>query len=1356
MIEATCSACGTLNRIAEADVPVGAKFVNCSSCKSRVTVPAGATVPKLPSLAAPPKLPAIPGSKTVLPAKPFMPELPKAAGGQNDTIDLADLPAPKRTSALGGEQSRPAPKSGLAAAGVSDLPAPKARALPVSPLAMPSSLDLDDLLAPVGSSVGGGVVDLPAPKGPAGITDLPAPRTAQRGISDLPAPKAPAGIVDLPAPKTPQRGIIDLPAPKGGPPSIVDLPAPKTPQRGIVDLPAPKGPSGITDLPMPKGPSGITDLPMPKGPSGITDLPMPKGPSGITDLPQPKSPGNLPAPKGFFDDLPQPAGNQAQTRTSDLAPKGFFDDLPGTTGGQTTKAVAPKGFFDDIPGTGSAGNKSTDVAPKQASTDVAPKGFFDDVASPSGRAEPPIRPSVAKGFFDDIPGVAIETPANTTNDIAREEAPELDLELAPPSGGDPTPPPIAPARAPARQTASPTKANGQFDDLDLSSPTALPPPKQMDQGTRAQTTNNAGSTAQRDSLAKSGDMLLELEGEQPARPGEKLAPKRPEPKTKPEVVASPTAKRKKKIIAGAVVAVLALGGVGGVLYMRRQAAQERADQLENQVKLARTALVASDPGHWSRAFGAANQALQIDDKHVPAIALAAEASMAGALDDGVNYDARIGLGKRLIKGALDANLNGPEMIRASALQAITSAPAITDKLELLHKQAPKDADLTLYLAWGLALKGDHANAIKIFDELVGGPLKLSALYGRGSSKLELADLDGATADFNAVLADARDHLGAMVGLAAALPPSKVAQQESDLNGIIHRKDFATSDTRVRVHANILLGDDAQRSGRLDVARASFRAALAVAATDVHAMAGLAEVELRDGKLDAAKELTDKAVRISPNDARAQLAASELSIRMNNLTDATQRLGLLANRQPPLAPLEEARLHLLTGALHEARLENDAAIDEYIAGAKVAGELDLAPTMAAVRKLTEMAKLATEQKDLKRAADLRERSDSLLAPLADKAKGDPQLALSLGVAYLQTDTADKAEPLLRSAAEARPNDPDPSFQLGKALARLGRLDEAIVVLKKARALDATRIEFGFELGRTYEQAGNDTEAGKLYDALDSATDVPIEMRGRACRFYGRIGKIDKARAQGDAIAKIDVNDPAGLYCRGEGALLDKKGEVARSLFSQAVSGDVANAQYLDAQGRAAELVVEQAGDTKFEDEALRVYQLAHSVDPKMLNPIVGQGRIYTIRKEWLKVTEVLGAADKLKPGDPDIAYMMGVASQSLGQKPIAIAWLEQAARERPTADIFWRVGSMWFDLNDVAKMQVAYRRAIGLAEEEEKATGKILPWYKDVLYAYGDTLDEVSKCAVWAKFVDKNPEDGQHKSTARQYVATRCH
>src|SRR5690242_7521583 len=184
MIEATCAACGTVNRMTEADVPQGAKYVTCASCKSRVVIP-GATTgsrPRVPTGALPkPQLPSTPGAPA----------------------DVLDLPVPKRQSALAGtEPSRPAPRSALSLD--IDLPAPKG----ASSSGNAPTLELDDLLLSPGG--GDGAADLPAPKASGGIVDLPAPK-GSGGIVDLPAPKA-GGVVDVPAPKA--GGIADLPAPK--------------------------------------------------------------------------------------------------------------------------------------------------------------------------------------------------------------------------------------------------------------------------------------------------------------------------------------------------------------------------------------------------------------------------------------------------------------------------------------------------------------------------------------------------------------------------------------------------------------------------------------------------------------------------------------------------------------------------------------------------------------------------------------------------------------------------------------------------------------------------------------------------------------------------------------------------------------------------------------------------------------------------------------------------------------------------------------------------------------------------------------------------------------------------------------
>src|SRR5689334_2145136 len=121
MIEATCSACGTLNRVSDANV-IGAKFITCADCKSRIAV-------------APP--PPAPAASKLPPSDPS-----EARPGSG--LDLTDLPAPKRASALGPlppvparpAGAKPPPRTGLAGALDSELPAPK--------VARPPAIDFED------------------------------------------------------------------------------------------------------------------------------------------------------------------------------------------------------------------------------------------------------------------------------------------------------------------------------------------------------------------------------------------------------------------------------------------------------------------------------------------------------------------------------------------------------------------------------------------------------------------------------------------------------------------------------------------------------------------------------------------------------------------------------------------------------------------------------------------------------------------------------------------------------------------------------------------------------------------------------------------------------------------------------------------------------------------------------------------------------------------------------------------------------------------------------------------------------------------------------------------------------------
>ncbi len=346
------------------------------------------------------------------------------------STDVGTVAAPERKSALAGV-SAPAPRRAISPLAGAP-PAVPARAkgpslLPAGERFEPIDSELPRPVGPVPTKAGSGAadaVDLPAPVGP----------TPTRGAPDLLAPVGPA----------PTRGMADLPAPVG-----------PTPTRGISDLPAPVGPAPTRPPARPTGRPASPSAPPTPPAASFADLPAPKG--FFDDLPGlpaagPAATPDLPAPKGFFDDIP---GLPAAGRTAapDLpAPKGFFDDIPGLPAAGPAAAPdlpAPKGFFDDIPGLPAAASPppgARDLSPKRTVAGLgaaAPPPAIDDdvgldidlgsaVKLPSGPSANPLE----LGTFDPIGGRAPHAPP--TFDLPGSDAEPLELADADvmPLGGD--------------------------------------------------------------------------------------------------------------------------------------------------------------------------------------------------------------------------------------------------------------------------------------------------------------------------------------------------------------------------------------------------------------------------------------------------------------------------------------------------------------------------------------------------------------------------------------------------------------------------------------------------------------------------------------------------------------------------------------------------------------------------------------------------------------------------------------------------------------------------------------------------------------------------------------------------------
>jgi tetratricopeptide (TPR) repeat protein len=708
--------------------------------------------------------------------------------------------------------------------------------------------------------------------------------------------------------------------------------------------------------------------------------------------------------------------------------------------------------------------------------------------------------------------------------------------------------------------------------------------------------------------------------------------------------------------------------------------------------------------------------------------------------------------------ALEKNLNGPGLETAQALAFVAGNQADRSlaKLDEAVKREPKNGFLHLYKGWALTATNDPKGAAQSFDAaLTADPnAKLPALYGRGRAKLLLLDLEAARADFSAILAIAKDHIGAQVGLAVAQSVSQ--QREADLLAVLARKDIAVGDPRAVVFAWTQAGDIARDSDRLDVARERYRQALTLSKQDTPALIGLARVELREGKVAQAAELVQKALGQRADDLEAMLTAAEVSLRQGKVEEALAMTSKLSARVSPVLPLQRARLQLVIGNVLESQSKDDEAIAAWMEGAKAAGDLDLAPMMAAVKKLGALAKKATDSHDESKAADYRARADELLSSLADRAHNDPQLSKALGAAYFGAGDFSKAEQLLRRAVEIRDSDIDARLALARVLVSLRRLDDALQQLHAAQALDASRLDVSLELARTLDGARRDADATAEYTKLIAQKEAPIQARIHAGRFLARKGDFKRASEQAEAILKAEPDNAAGHYLKGEGLIAANKLDDARRELTLAVETDP-DPQYLDAQGRAAEASQIATGDTKYYDLALRAYERAIDADATMFNPQAGTGRVYVARREWSKAAAPLAAAIKIDPKSTEVMYNLGVTYKSLGHIPEAIEWLESVVRSKPDPDAYWQLAQLYQDNNRGRDTANALQQATRLARDKETSQGVKVEWLTEAWYRLGEIQlglhNDAAAKAAYEMYVGRNPTPGAQLSEARRLLST---
>ena len=527
--------------------------------------------------------------------------------------------------------------------------------------------------------------------------------------------------------------------------------------------------------------------------------------------------------------------------------------------------------------------------------------------------------------------------------------------------------------------------------------------------------------------------------------------------------------------------------------------------------------------------------------------------------------------------------------------------------------------------------------------------------------------------------------------------------------------------------------------------------------------------MRDNKLDLAADLVQKALASNANNAKAQLASAELDVLTGKLPDAEKAVADLAVRKPPLAMMEQVQLGIVKGKLLVAQGKDDEAIDAFAEAAKLAGDLDLTPTMLAVTKLAEQTNKTT---DPAKQQAYRQRAEQLLSALAERAQEDAQLSTQLGVAYLQAGDAAKGEMFLRRAVNLRDEDPEAKLQLGKALSALGRTDEAIDQINNAIKLEPKRVDFRLELARTYQNAKRDDEAIKAYDELLALPDVPPIVRANAGRFFVKKGLLErkpeliqKGAAQAQPILDVEPESAAGLYLKGEGLILQKKYDDAAPALTKATDLDP-EAQYLDALGRSLEGRI--VNDTKFIEGARVAYERAGKTDPKLAHALLGQGHMLVEQRHYEEALKPLLSAKQLDNDNSEIEYWTGMAyfglrSQSKQHAATAALWLEASKKGQPQlplqlrAEAAYRLGQLYVDTNKAQAAAANFLLGTELGEELEKQAGITPDWltesYYDLGALYRDMSNYPAQKRAWERYLARNPKSDVRVKDAKDALAT---
>ena len=965
--------------------------------------------------------------------------------------------------------------------------------------------------------------------------------------------------------------------------STNDLLAPvgPTPTRSVPDLLAPVGPRPTHEYELP-------DLMTPVGPTSVRnqpDLLTPVGPTSLRNQPDMLEPVG-PLPIRNAPEFPTPVGPKP-TKGIDLpAPKGFFDEAPPPAPAHTLGSV--DAFDDDL--------------------EMVPPGEYHPQIEPGFRDHSHAGP-IPSGFSMDDLDLGGEQAAPAAADDESAGYGEVDLPRPSDDG-------LVSFSAPTGRTSVGARPVG----IEL-----VDAPKKK---------------------------LGTLAGDDPAtdQPATKI---RRGPRTIP-----------KGLIVG-LVALAALGGGAYYVYTSIELtvfgimtvpAQDRQAQIARGLVETRKLLGSSDAGHWGRAAETAERVVKLDKLANEAKALAAQAYAARAIEEGRDLKADKDKADVLLADVLKTGGRGREVDKAVALRSVLDvgkADEATASLAKVASTAPTDGDAALFAGWAaLEARAYDKAAAQFHAALKITPDRHPALIGLGRAELGLGDTVEAKRAFQGVFDKYpnRKDYAAWLQLTEleTTPRDRTGKREKALAVLVESApERETAHPRDRARGYTLYGDEAMAAGHWGPAAERYRHALELDPRNVDALVGtaLAAVEQRTHEGGAAnmadaRKALEAALTIDAKNVGAMVGLVRIDLLEGRADDA-QRYATSA----VAAGEKNATVHFWNGKVLEDPIIND------LSGAEKSYQraIDLAPddygAYVALSQLY-LGRARTAEKLLKKA-DAKAWTDkavAVLAPIAEAAKTDKEMANILGSAYFGARDLVHSEQWFRVGLQLDAGFIEARVNLASSLEAQAKLAEATSEWARAYHDAPRREDIALGLARSYEKGRNFAAAEKIYAALLSTDggNVPTARATAASGlYYARRDQIDLARKQGATVAAIDPGNPAALFLQGVGFMADKKPGDAVRLFHDAIALEP-QAQYWETLGR---LLYDQ----KAYSEARASFEQALKIDANYSPALLGLARFLLAQRNWVQAIPILQQAQALDPQTAEIPIGLGDAFSHVSGK-----------------------------------------------------------------------------------------------------------